>query len=357
MHDAFVFTGLPTRVIFGQGAIARLPEEVERCGSDRAFLIHTRRTSGIAEDIDANLCGYLVGRFDRPQMHTPLAVTETAEAQFRASGAKILIAVGGGTAIGLAKALALRTGAASIALPTNYSGSEMTDILGQTDAGRKTTLRDPAIRPRTVIYDVNLTLNMPVTTTVASAFNALGHAIDGLMAPEIDPLSRHMAEQAVADIAASLPPLTHNPAAPGLRTTLLRASWYASAVLNAQPMALQHRLAHVIGGRFGTDHAATHAAILPYTTAYNEAFAGDCLDGIRKAVGPSVATGLWKLAAQTGAPRTLKSIGLAEKDLVIVVDELLRTPFANPRPLDHAALYALLHSAWLGQSPDSSGGQ
>lgn len=348
----FVFAGLPTRVIFGHGTVAQVADEVERLGSGAAFLVHTPRTRAVADAIRTTLGPRCTGSFDAPRMHTPVAVTDTALTALRDSGAGCLVALGGGTAIGLVKALALQTGAKSIVLPTSYAGSEMTDILGQTDDGGKTTLRDPAVRPAVVIYDVDLTLDLPPAVSAASAFNALSHAIDGLFAPDLDPLSRHMAEDAVAMIARALPQLANQPHDSDLRAALLRAAWYASAVLAGQPMALQHKLAHVIGGRFNTDHASTHAALLPYTTAYNAGAAQERLSGLHRALGPSVAAGLWDLAGRTGTPRSLQSLGLDRSDLAVVADEALRAAYANPRPLERGAIEAMLQQAWTGARPD-----
>ena len=346
----FNFPGLPARVVFGAGTIASLGAEIDRLAGP-AFLIHTARNAELVSQLCEDLSSHVAGRFDGPQMHTPIAVSEGATAAFAACDAKCLVALGGGSAIGLAKAIALRTGAPIIAIPTSYAGSEMTDILGQTEGSTKTTLRDPVVRPKTVIYDVDLTRELPLPLSVASGFNAMSHAVDGLFAPEIDPLSKHLAEQCVLGMTQALPRLRDAKADPQLREQLLVSAWYGSMVLASQPMALQHKLAHVIGGRLNTDHADTHAALLPYTTGFNAGAAGERLTGLHPALGPSMAAGLWDFAEITGAPRSLAAIGVRETDLTAVADAALATTFANPRPLRREDLLAMLHAAWRGERP------
>src|SRR5690606_29679006 len=118
----------------------------------------------------------------------PVAVTERALAAFREARADCVVALGGGSTIGLGKAIATRTGADQIVIPTTYAGSEMTDILGETADGEKTTRRDPSILPETVIYDVDLTLTLPVAMTVTSGLNALAHAAEALYAVDRNPV-------------------------------------------------------------------------------------------------------------------------------------------------------------------------
>src|SRR3546814_14588237 len=120
-------------------------------------------------------------------MHTPVDVTERALQEVVEARADCLITVGGGSTTGLGKALALRTGLPQIVVPTTYAGSEVTSLLGQTEDGVKTTLRDPAILPSTVIYDVELTLTLPVTASIPRALNAAAHAVEALYAPAATP--------------------------------------------------------------------------------------------------------------------------------------------------------------------------
>ena len=162
MSDAgFTFSGMPARVVFGAGTLAEVGPEIDRLGRRRALVLATPGHRGAAERLADGLGDRAAGVFAEAVMHTPVEVTEAALAAYGAVRADCVVALGGGSTIGLGKAMALRTGADQVVVPTTYAGSEMTDILGETAGGRKTTRRDPAVRPETVIYDVELTLGMP----------------------------------------------------------------------------------------------------------------------------------------------------------------------------------------------------
>jgi alcohol dehydrogenase class IV len=109
-------------------------------------------------------------------MQTPTHVTEEAATHARSTRADCIISVGGGSTTGLGKAISLRTGLPHIAIPTTYAGSEMTAILRQTANKLKTTLVDPVVIPRTVIYDPNLTVTLPVMLSATSGLNSMAHA-------------------------------------------------------------------------------------------------------------------------------------------------------------------------------------
>ena len=158
---SFVHQALPTRVIFGAGSLARLPDELRRLGLSRALVLSTPQQAGSAQALANALGGLAAGSFTGAVMHTPVEVTEAAMAVVGALGVDCVVAVGGGSTTGLGKAIALRTDLPQIVVPTTYAGSEMTDILGETRAGAKTTQRSPAIQPEVVIYDVDLTLGLP----------------------------------------------------------------------------------------------------------------------------------------------------------------------------------------------------
>jgi len=138
-----------------------------------------------------------------------LAAANTAHA--KALDADGLVAIGGGSTIGLGKALALRAGLPLVAVPTTYAGSEMTSILGETEGARKTTQRSEKVRPRTVIYDVELTLSLPAGLSATSGINALAHAVEALYAQDGNPIVSLMAEEGIAALGRSLPHIVSNP--------------------------------------------------------------------------------------------------------------------------------------------------
>ena len=141
MQDRFVCTAHPSRVVFGAGSLAALADEVKALGCCRAFVLTTRQQEATGADVVAQLGPLAAGLFPRAAMHTPIAVTERALAAFEAAKADCTVAIGGGSTTGLGKALALRTNLPQIVVPTTYAGSEMTNILGETADGKKTTQR------------------------------------------------------------------------------------------------------------------------------------------------------------------------------------------------------------------------
>ena len=216
------------------------------------------------------------------------------------------IAIGGGSAIGLGKAIAWRTGLPQIAVPTTYAGSEMTNILGETEAGVKITRRDAKIQPETVIYDPDLTMSLPKALAASSAMNAIAHAVEALYAKDGNPVISLMAEEGIRALAM----------AGADREKALYGAWLCGSVLGAASMALHHKLCHVLGGSFNLPHSETHAVVLPHAAAYNAAAAPDAMARIARALNArSAPQGLYDLAKSLNAPMSLKALGLKETDL------------------------------------------
>lgn len=353
MTDPFIFPGLPTRVVFGSGTLAQVPAEVARLGRVHALVLSTPQQEDAARALAADLGARAVGVFPGAAMHTPVDVTDRAVAEFRRLGADCVVALGGGSTTGLGKAIATRTGADQVVVPTTYAGSEMTDILGETAGGEKVTRRDPSIRPEVVVYDVDLTLTLPLGLTVTSALNAIAHGMEGFYAPDRNPVTLALSRDAMAAFARALPVLVRDPLDAGARADALFAAWGCATTLGMVTMALHHKLAHVLGGSFGLPHAETHAVLLPHTTAYNERAIVGLMEPLRAAFpGASAAAGLWHFAAGLGAPMTLRTLGLSEPDLDRAADLATRAPYPNPRPLTRDGLRALLQDAWDGRAPD-----
>ncbi|MEO0999830.1 MAG: maleylacetate reductase [Pseudomonadota bacterium] len=350
MVRPFSFPGITTRVVFGHGTLSQVGDEVAALGHERALVLATPRQAGDAEALAEALGTRSAGVFAGAEMHTPVEVTEKAMEAFRASGATCLVALGGGSTIGLAKAIAVRTGADQVAIPTTYAGSEMFVILGETEGGRKTTRRDPAIRPETVIYDVDLTLGLPPAMTVSSALNAVAHAVEALYAEDRNPIVELMAGAALKAIRDGLPGVVAEPGNREARADVLYGAWLCSATLGYVSMALHHKLCHTLGGSFGMPHAETHAILIPHTTAFNGVAVPELLAPVADTFG-SLA-GLWDFAAEVGAPRALRDLGLAEADLDRAAEIAVANPYTNPRPFDRDAIRTLLQAAWEGTRPN-----
>ncbi|WP_370206468.1 maleylacetate reductase [Pararhodobacter marinus] len=354
MMESFVFPGLTTRVVFGSGTLAQAGDELERLGQSRALILSTPHQEDEAQRLAEALGKRAAGVFAGAAMHTPVEVTQKAISAFEKSSAGAVVSLGGGSTTGLGKAIALRTGADQVAIPTTYAGSEMTDILGETSEGRKTTRRDPAIRPETVIYDVDLTRTLPVGLTVTSAMNAIAHAMEAFYAPDRSPVIELMCRDAMQAFKTGLPQLIADPQSQQARTRALYAAWCCSTALGYVSMALHHKLAHVFGGSFDTPHAETHAILLPYTTAFNEVAVPEALAPIAEAFGGcSAGGGLWDFASEVGSPLSLQEVGISEADLDRAADLAVENRYSNPRPFERADIRALLQQAWDGARPGS----
>ncbi len=351
MTRPFVFPGLSTRVVFGHGTLAQVPDEVARLGRSRALVLSTPNQRAEAEALAGTLGARAAGVFSGAAMHTPVEVTEAALTAFRDTGADCLVALGGGSTTGLGKAIAVRTGADQVVVPTTYAGSEMTDILGETAGGEKTTRRDPAIRPEVVVYDVDLTLTLPLALTVTSALNAIAHAMEGFYAPDRHPVTEALSREAMVAFRDALPALAANPQDRAARAKALYAAWGCSLTLGHVTMALHHKLAHVLGGSFGLPHAETHAVLLPHTTAYNEPAVDGLLAPIADTFGGSAGAGLWRFARSVGAPLRLADLGLTAADLDRAAEIATKNPYANPRPVSRDGIRQLLQQAFDGQCP------
>ncbi|MEU5483463.1 maleylacetate reductase and hydroxyquinol 1,2-dioxygenase domain-containing protein [Streptomyces mirabilis] len=348
----FVCTSHPSRIVFGTGTVGQVREEVERLGSSRVLLLSTPSVAKAAARVRDVLGDVVVAEFDGAAMHTPVEVTERALDVLREHSVDCLVAVGGGSTTGLAKALALRTDLPQLILPTTYAGSEVTPVLGETQNGRKTTVASPAVLPETVVYDVEFTLGLPVGLSVTSAVNAMAHAVEALYAPQANPVIDAMALDAIALSARALPALVAEPSDTAARADLLRAAWLAGTCLGSVGMGLHHKLCHTLGGAFDLPHAATHTVILPHAMAYNAPAARDAMSRIAGALGvPDAPSGMFDLITSLGGPTSLRELGMAEADLPQAARLAVATPYPNPRELTPTGIESLLRDAWRGRRP------
>ena len=265
----FVYNALPARVVFGHGTISQVANEVSRLGCRRALILSTPQQQSEAERLASHLGDFAAGVFAGAVMHTPVEVTEQAMGLVRDLGSDCTIALGGGSTIGLGKAIALRTDLPQIAIPTTYAGSEATPILGETEGGRKTTQRSLRVLPEVIVYDVDLTLTLPQGLTTTSGMNAMAHAVEALYAEDANPVISLLAEQAIGILAQALRRITQNPQDREARADALYGAWACGTCLGSVGMALHHKLCHVLGGSFGLPHAETYTVVLPHAVAFN----------------------------------------------------------------------------------------
>jgi maleylacetate reductase len=222
----------------------------------------------------------------------------------------------------------------------------LTNILGETVDGAKTTKRDPRIQPETVIYDPDLLGTLPQHFAATSGMNAIAHAVEGLYAVDGNPIVSLMAEEGIRALAAALPKGKAG------QDEALYGAWLCGTVLGSAAMALHHKLCHVLGGSFDLPHAETHTVILPHATAYNAVGSAAAMQRIARALGvPSAAQGLYDLAKSLHAPLALQDLGMPQTGLDKAADIAVSNPYPNPRKLEREAIRSLLDDAFHGRRP------
>jgi maleylacetate reductase len=348
----FVYQAQPSRVVFARGSFARLAAEVEALGAKKALVLCTPQQQEQAQAASELLGTLSAGVFAGAQMHVPIEGAREAREHARSVSADCAIAVGGGSTVGLGKAIALESSIPIIAVPTTYAGSEMTPIYGITENKLKKTGRDPRVLPRTVIYDPELSAGLPVNLSVVSGINAIAHAAEGLYARDGNPIMSLMAEEGIHALAAGLRRVVHDPVDIEARSDCLYGAWLCGSVLGHVGMALHHKLCHTLGGSFNLPHAETHTIVLPHALAYNSEAAPEAMARIARALGSAdAADGVFQLAAELGAPTGLRDIGMTEANVAQACEIALANPYWNPRPIERDGLMTLLANAWAGKPP------
>ena len=355
MVDPFVYTGLPGRVVFGSGTVAELAKEATLLNAERVLVLTTPEQVDQGQRIIDILDGLSVGIFSGATMHTPVDVTEEALAVVEKHDADCVLAIGGGSTTGLGKAIALRTDMPQIVVPTTYAGSEMTTILGQTEAGIKTTIKSSKVLPETVVYDVDLTLTLPPVLSGKSGINAMAHAVEALYAENRNPILSLYAEQGIAALATSLPIIAKQPTNRDARSDALYGAWLCALCLGSGGVALHHKLCHVLGGSFDLPHADTHTIVLPHALAYNAPAVPEAMSAIGRALDTDdAALALYELAANVGSTIALKDLGMPEAGIERAVEITMQNPYWNPRPIEPEGIRTLIRNAWHGLPPNNA---
>lgn len=343
------------RVIFAPGAISRLPDEVKRVGGTRALVISTPAEQRFADEAASRLAGMSAGTYPGVvAQHVPIEMLQHARARARELGADCYVVIGGGSTIGVGKGLALETGLPIVAVPTTYAGSEMTPIYGITENGIKKTGRSDTVLPKSVIYDVNLTLSLPPHVSGPSGMNAIAHCVEGLYAQDTNPIVVLMAAEGIRALSRALPVVVKQPDDLEARTDAQYGAWLAGVVLGSAGTALHHKLCHTLGGTFNLPHAETHTVILPHAVAYNRAAAPEAMQIAADALHvDDAAEGLYDLVVKIGAPTALKDIGMPADGLDRAAQLATENPYWNPRPIEREGLRQLLENAYHGRRPSA----
>lgn len=346
MIDSFVHEQAASRIVFGIGKVAELAHELDRLDVKRALVIVSSSGRDAAnsalEGLGERLAHLVVGA--RP--HVPTDDVESTREVADRVDADCLIAIGGGSSIGLAKGVALDRAPPIVAVPTTYSGSEMTPLYGVTSQGRKRTGRAGRVQPRVVVYDPALTITLPQSATASTGMNAVAHCVEALYAHDATPISSLMADEGLRRLAEGLAASTDDPTDLGARSTALYGAFLAGSALGATTMGLHHRICHVLGGTYGLPHGDANAVMLPHVARFNATAAPRALERVASALSHADApAAIEELRGRLGAPSSLAQLGMNEDDLEEAARVIVDPPPANPRPVARDDVLAILRDA------------
>src|SRR5438132_4355384 len=347
------------RVLFGRGAIDRVGAEAEALG-ERVLFVCTPslKASPHAARVRASLGDRLVAEFTEVEPHVPREAVEAARALADEKQVAVVVALGGGSATGVGKGAVVAEDRSLIAIPTTYAGSEMTPVFGSTNRaeGHKSVRRDPAVLPKLVIYDPQITLDLSAELTASTAINALAHCVEACYAPEVNPLVPPVALEGTRRIARSLPLCITNGRNLDAREDLLTGAYLAGFSIGNATMALHHGLCHVLGGKSGVAHGVLNTIMLPHVMQFNadavpdamSAIADDMDAGARTRDFAAAPRGVAALGATLPVPQRLRDAGVLEAilDEVAAAAAASATVQNNPKPVSGADVRELLRAAW-----------
>ena len=313
--------------------LAELPGLLEELGSKRPFLVASPRWEPPVE---------VVGRWSEVPSDR---IDEAAQAT---EGADALLAVGGGSAIDLAKAISVETGLPVVSVPTTYSGAEWTPSFGVRDLDRKRRGGGSGADLAGILYDPELTVGLPRVETVGTSMNALAHAAEALYVEGRNPEGDQEALAGAALISESLSRVDEHPDDLEARRQLLEGAMHAGAALASAGLGLGHALAQTIGGRYGLPHGTMNALSLPQALRFNEPVAGEAIARFGEAMGTDDPIGRVEELARLGEFGRLRDYGVPEDELMAIAEASGVRPGAgaNPRPATPAAIVELLRAMW-----------
>ncbi len=359
-------------IVLAPGCVDEVASQLGRLRRKRAYVVTgSGLASGrVGQTIRNALGPMMVGMFSGARRHVPVETAEQVANEARSLNADVLIGLGGGSPIGTAKAAVSRLadGATAgdvrwivAAIPTTYSGSEVTPVFGTTDVarGRKEVVRNPGIRPRLVLYDPELAIDTPPDLTAGTGINALAHCVEGLYSSDAGDEERAMAVQAATLLVEHLPKAFARPDELAHRYHLFEGSMLAGLVLARAGMGVHHGLCHVLGGRYNAPHGVLNAIMLPHAMRFNLPVAGPTyaqlapVFGLKAAdsprTGEAVCRAVTDFIRQFRLPQRLREIGIPRTDLPAVAADALQSQSVrrNPRPLrDARDALQILEAAW-----------
>ena len=272
-----------------------------------------------------------------------------AEAVADARGADGVLAVGGGSAIDLGKAISAATGLPLVSVPTTYAGAEWTTYFGVRDPERRMRGGGGGAHPTAIVYEPALTVGLPAETTVGTAMNALAHCAEALYVQGHNPASDEHALAGARLVAEWLPRVVASPQELDARSELLRGACHGGAALAGSMLALAHAMAQAIGGRYGLPHGTLNGICLPPALRFNTPFAPDAVARFGEAVGaPGDPVGRVESLAALAGPTRLRELGVPEGELSGLAGDAAERGgnLANPKPASPDEIEQLLRQVY-----------
>ncbi|CAM3628409.1 maleylacetate reductase [Bordetella sputigena] len=362
-----VYNATPARVVFARGAIDGIAEEVDRLGARRALIVTTPGRAALGDRVASLLGDRCAGLWPEAVSQVPIELARVGRQAARDAGADCIVSAGGGAAIGLGKGISLELGLPIVAIPTTYSGSEVTGFCGITIDGVKRMHTSLNMLASTVVYDPELTLGLPADISAASAMNALAHCVDAIYVPTVDPVTALAAVEGARVIARAAPRVIARPGDIEARSELLYGAYLGGVALTGG-FALQHGLAHVLGGSFNIAHGLSHTLVLPYVAHYNSAYAPEPLGRLGAAIGAAgsgaagpgaagpdetgIGAAIHDLATALDIRMGLTGTGLDRAALHDAARITIETDDGqNPGPVTEDVVRRILEAAWEGERP------
>jgi len=369
MREQWVHTGYAQRLHLGAGVLTTLPDVLKELGARRVLFVTTegRLASADGERVLNRIGRLHESTFAGVRSHNPTSSVDAAVRQLRRDAADTIVSFGGGSCMDLGKALvyfheqqagtpgasyADRPALRHIAIPTTYSGAELTPFFGMTDerARTKTGAGGPTCAPVAVFFDPELTLSTPVDVTAQTAMNALAHCVETVYATTRTPEAEAIALAGASRIASALPTVVDQPTALEPRTTLLAGAALAGRALQNASMGAHHGLAQQLGGRTGIPHGLANALLLAHVMRFNAEVVRDELARIGAAIGDQgdPAGAVARLAVAVGLPSRIRDVGVDRADLDAIAAMAPRNGNVqrNPRPVTEEDARAILEAAW-----------
>ena len=361
-------TGYAQQVRFGAGVAGDAGRAVRDLGGRRALLVTTagRRRSPAGERVVRSLGGALAAVYDGVRSHVPTSCVQEAMSLARREGVDAVVSFGGGSCADLGKAFSFFTeheagtpGASffdrpalpHVAVPTTYSGAELTPFFGMTDeaAGRKTGAGGPTIAPAVALYDPDVTLDVPARVSAETGMNALAHCVEAVWSPSRTPEAEAIALAGAARIVLALPAVVERPDDVACRADMLAAAVLGGRCLQNASMGVHHGLSQLVGGRTGIAHGLANAILLAHSVRFNTEAAGGAVERLGAALGShDAAAAIDLLRERLGLPARLSDVGVDEDDVDAVVRLAASNVSvqANVRPVDEAGARAILEAAF-----------